>query len=281
MLDGVMAHTIDGLIVYVNAPACRIYGISQDDFVNLEPWGWVRAGMRSSVKDRLDAIRHNGGLVFESAGRSDETGEVLPTEVHARVIETPQHGEIVISVIRDISERHRAERRMRHLAFHDTLTGLPNRVTLEDRMRAALAESDRHGDNVGMVYIDLDDFKPVNDTHGHGIGDQVLCLVADRLVSGVREGDTVARLGGDEFVALFPRVAECEDLALIAAGLAQRISEPIVIEGHEIRVTASVGLACYEQGEAPDELLTRADHAMYRAKQSGLEGWDEFLSVQP
>ena len=279
MLDGVLAHTLDGLIVYVNAPACRIYGIAQEDFVNLAPWAWVREPMRSSIADRIGAIRRQGGLVFESFGLPDEAGEPMRTEVHARIVDTANHGEIVISVVRDISERHRAEQRMRHLAFHDILTGLPNRVTLEDRMRASLAESDRHGDIVGVIYVDLDDFKPVNDAHGHAIGDQVLCLVADRLVSGVREGDTVARLGGDEFVVLLPRVSTCDDLATIAAGVSDRICEPIVVEGHVVRVTASVGLACYELGEAPDELLTRADHAMYRAKQHGLKGWEEFSAT--
>ncbi len=161
---------------------------------------------------------------------------------------------------------------------HDELTGLPNRGLLQERMRQALANADRHGDIVGVVYADLDDFKPVNDTLGHTIGDEVLKIVADRLRSCMRESDTVARVGGDEFVALFPRLDSAAALGTVAASISGCIDVPIQIKGHQITVTTSVGLAVYREGEATDELITRADHAMYRAKQDGVSGWEEYLA---
>ena len=145
-------------------------------------------------------------------------------------------------------------------------------------MRQALANADRHGDIIGVVYADLDDFKPVNDTLGHTVGDEVLRIIADRLRSCMRESDTVARVGGDEFVALFPRLDSAADLASVAASISGCIDVPIQIRGHQVTVTTSVGLAVYREGEATDELITRADHAMYRAKQEGLSGWEEYLA---
>lgn len=200
------------------------------------------------------------------------------TEVHAQICTTHSHGDIVVSVVHDVTERILAEERIHHMAFHDTLTGLPNRQLLLERMQHALASSDRHGDYVGVVFIDLDDFKPVNDTLGHATGDEVLKIVAERLESCTRDCDTVARMGGDEFLALFPRLDTPEDLATIAASLAGCVDVPIQVRGHQVTVTASLGLALYVPGEATDELITRADHAMYRAKQDGVSGWEEYLA---
>ena len=200
------------------------------------------------------------------------------TEIHAQMCSSVRHGEIVVSAIYDSTDRVIADERVRHMALHDELTGLPNRGLLQERMRQALANADRHGDIVGVVYADLDDFKPVNDTFGHTIGDEVLKIVADRLRSCMRESDTVARVGGDEFVALFPRLDSADDLGTVAASISGCIDVPIQIKGHQVTVTTSVGLAVYREGEATDELITRADHAMYRAKQDGVSGWEEYLA---
>jgi diguanylate cyclase (GGDEF)-like protein/PAS domain S-box-containing protein len=274
--EGVLVHSIDGHIIYVNEAACRIYGYCRDEFENLDPWGWVSERDHEKIPGRIAEVRKPGGAVFAGYGPPHEDGSAMHTQVYAQTCNTFRHGEIIVSVVHDTTERILAEKRIRHMALHDPLTGLPNRGLLQERMQQALANADRHGDIVGVVYLDLDDFKPVNDTLGHAMGDEVLRIVSARLKSCMRESDTVARVGGDEFVALFPRLDSAEDLANIASSIAGCIDVPIPVSGHQVTVTASVGLAVYTEGEATDELINRADHAMYRAKQEGLSGWEEF-----
>jgi diguanylate cyclase (GGDEF)-like protein/PAS domain S-box-containing protein len=278
--EGVLAHTLDGRIIYVNEAACEIFGYSRSEFEGLEPWGWVSHMDKGHTSARLAEIRKPGGTVFAGFGPPRDDGSTMHTQIHAQTCTTFRHGEIVVSVVHDTTERVLAEERVRHMALHDALTGLPNRGLLQERMQQALANADRHGDIVGVVYADLDDFKPVNDTLGHAMGDEVLKIVSARLKSCMRDSDTVARVGGDEFVALFPRLESPDDLASIASSIAGCIDVPIQLNGHRITINASVGLAVYAQGEATDELINRADHAMYRAKQDGLSGWEEFRAVQ-
>jgi diguanylate cyclase (GGDEF)-like protein/PAS domain S-box-containing protein len=278
--EGVLAHTLEGRIIYVNEAACEIFGMCRSTFENLEPWGWIPQAARGLIPEQLVDIRKPGGTVFDGFGPKREDGSPMRTQVHARTCNSLGHGEIIVSVVHDVTDRVLAEERIRHMALHDPLTGLPNRGLLQEQMQLALANADRHGDIVGVVYADLDDFKPVNDTLGHAMGDEVLRIVAERLRSCMRESDTVSRVGGDEFVALFPRLGCADDLANIAASISGCIDVPIQVNGHQVTVTASVGLAIYIGGEATDELINRADHAMYRAKQDGLSGWDEFRVEQ-
>jgi len=275
-LDGFLAHTLDGHHIYFNETAASQLGYSREEFAALGPYGWVDDADVALVPSRLEVIRGRGALLFTShAARKD--GSIVHTEVHAHLVEDGDR-QFVVSVIRDVSERVAAHERIRHLAFHDRLTGLANRMKLEDDLRAALASADRHDDLVGVIYLDLDDFKPVNDALGHAVGDDVLRAVAARMRSCVRECDTVARLGGDEFLVLVTRVGKREDLARVAQKVEECIEDPIPVEGHDdVRVTASAGLATYLAGEEAEDLLNRADHAMYRAKKAGVSGWEAFL----
>lgn len=275
-LDGIMAYTTNGELAYFNAAAADLLGYSPLELAGLTDFAWLAPEVRLAAPVRIAHMREYGSIRYQARVLS-ASGRQLHTEVHSRIVDSI-HGEVVVSVIRDITDRVLAEETIRHLAFHDTLTGLANRTLLEERLHQALASADRHGDTVGVVYLDLDDFKPVNDSLGHAMGDRVLRMVAERMLSCVRESDTVARLGGDEFLVLFPRLCRECDLAETARKVVECLSEPMEVEGHTVRVTASAGLALYTPGEAPDELVTRADHAMYRAKQNGLAGWEEFLA---
>ena len=277
LVDGIVAHTLDGRLLYFNPALTDMLGFTTGEFANLKPWGWIGPAMRETIPDRIDRMRGERAISFESQALNYD-GSIRHTEVHSRIIDLPLDGEIMVSVMHDITARIASQENIRHLAFHDTLTGLANRVLLDERMRLAIANADRHGDVVGVVFMDLDDFKPVNDTLGHATGDEVLRIVAQRMTACVREYDTVARLGGDEFLVLFSRLCACDDLADLAQKLSSCLSEPMTVSGHSVRVSASVGLAVYKPGEATHELMTRADHAMYRAKQNGLLGWEEFLS---
>jgi diguanylate cyclase (GGDEF)-like protein len=147
------------------------------------------------------------------------------------------------------------------------LTGLPNRGLLYDRLKTALAMARRAHEPLSVLYLDLDRFKPVNDTLGHSVGDLLLQEVASRLRQCVRESDTVARIGGDEFVVLLHRVHEAGQAAAVAAKIHQAVSRPFTLDGHTLSVTPSIGIAHYpEHGELAQELLKHADQAMYRAK---------------
>lgn len=174
-----------------------------------------------------------------------------------------------LNIVNDITARKAAEERVLHLAEHDALTGLPNRALLLDRLERALAAARRSGGQVGLLFIDLDGFKPVNDRYGHDVGDALLQAVATRLREGLRETDTAARVGGDEFVVLLPGVLSVAAVDHVADKLRASIDRPFVIEHRRITVSASIGSALYPRdGEGPAELMRRADTAMYDAKRS-------------
>src|SRR5450759_3972553 len=184
-----------------------------------------------------------GHHTFESEGRRRD-GTIFPTEVTASKLDLPT-GPVIVSVIRDVTDRMHAEEAVRHLAYHDPLTGLANRTQMRDQLTLAIASSLRHGDILGVAYLDLDGFKPINDTLGHAMGDKALALIADRLRENVRAGDTVARLGGDEFAVVLPRIADSGDLEYAAKKLYDAIATPMVIDGHPLTITASIGLALF------------------------------------
>jgi diguanylate cyclase (GGDEF)-like protein/PAS domain S-box-containing protein len=278
-VDGVLAHTVDGRLMFFNDTAAEHLGYTREEFADLGPYGWVEDENVTLVPSRLALIRERGSLLFQPVG-APKDGSGMYTEVNARVVDF-RGEEVVVSVIRDVTERVLAHEEIRHLAFHDRLTGLANRMKLEDDLRMALAAADRHDDLVGVIYLDLDDFKPVNDELGHAVGDDVLRVVAARMLSCVRECDTVARLGGDEFLVLVARLGRRDDLAFVGRKLDECIQELIPVEGHaDVRVTASAGLAIYVPGELAEDLVNRADHAMYRAKQAGISGWEAFLGQE-
>jgi len=180
-------------------------------------------------------------------------------------------GEVVgiVESFRDISERKRAEELAQHLATHDALTGLPNRLLFLDRLEVALARARREGTQPALLYCDLDDFKLINDTCGHAVGDCVLRSAGDRMASVVRASDTVARLGGDEFVVLLPDVEDEAAAAAVAGKIHEALSAPVECAPHALEIEASVGVAIYRDGDDVDSLLGRADDNMYRAKRSG------------
>jgi len=173
-------------------------------------------------------------------------------------------------VMFDITERKGLEERLYYQAFHDSLTGLPNRTLFADRLDHALAREDRREDSMAMLFLDLDDFKVINDSLGHEVGDGLLVAVAGRLISSVRPADTVARLGGDEFTILLEDVEGDWEAAATAGRLEDELRSPFVVDGHELFVTASIGVVPrISYGSEAQELLCDTDLAMYRAKENG------------
>jgi diguanylate cyclase (GGDEF)-like protein/PAS domain S-box-containing protein len=176
----------------------------------------------------------------------------------------------IVGICRDITDRKRAEDQIHFMAQHDALTALPNRILLMDRLSQALLRAQRSNGRVTVIFIDLDNFKVVNDSLGHNAGDRLLRTVADRMVECVRATDTVARIGGDEFVILLNDDSDRPDASAVIKKIRAAICEPISIEGQLFHVTSSMGIAAYpNDGQDADSLLMNADAAMYRAKETG------------
>jgi len=174
----------------------------------------------------------------------------------------------------DITERKRAEEQIKSLAYHDSLTGLPNRRLFRDRLSMAVAQAHRNSQHLAVLFLDLDRFKSVNDSLGHAAGDRLIQHVAERLRTCLREGDTVARLGGDEFTLLLPGVAQVVDAARVAEKVLDALRAPFLIEDRELLATASIGISLYpEDGRDADTLVKNADAGMYRAKQQGRDNY--------
>jgi diguanylate cyclase (GGDEF)-like protein/PAS domain S-box-containing protein len=163
--------------------------------------------------------------------------------------------------------------RLAHQAHHDALTGLPNRALFEDRLGMAITHAHRQGRQLAVLFLDLDQFKVINDSLGHGLGDRLLQAVAARLQASVREGDTVARQGGDEFILLLPWIGSAVDAAKVARKILEAIRQPVHLDGHDLYVTTSIGVSVYpEDGEDVATLIKNSDSALYRAKEQGRDG---------
>jgi diguanylate cyclase (GGDEF)-like protein len=176
-----------------------------------------------------------------------------------------------VAILQNISDRKRAEATAYHLAYFDGLTDLPNRRMLEDRLNRGLVQARRYSRALAVMFMDLDHFKNVNDTLGHHVGDELLKVVAGRLATCVRAGDTVARSGGDEFIIVLSEITAPEDAAIVARKLIASISVPVPVAGLELQVGASIGIAVYPVAGTDDaqELMRKADQAMYEAKKGG------------
>jgi diguanylate cyclase (GGDEF)-like protein/PAS domain S-box-containing protein len=195
-----------------------------------------------------------------------------------------QHMEISVSLIRDaaaqpagfrgiihdITERRKAEKAIQHMAYHDPLTGLPNRLLFYDRFSQVLANARRNRERFAVIMLDFDKFKEINDRLGHDVGDQLLRGVAERLSSQMRDGDTVARFGGDEFLLLLPGMKQIEDLEPLGQKVLQAFQQPFAVSGQALSIRASIGIAVFpDDGSDRDALVQKADFAMYRAKAAG------------
>lgn len=259
----------DGLrVVEANDVAAQLHGCERRDLVGrrwcdeLEPED--RDRLRAALSEQGDA---SDGWRGEVRLRGVEPPTWLEIAV-APAVNTANAGDLLAVQMVDVTERRLAQQRLSDLALRDGLTGLANRTLLEDHMGLALAEARRTGRSVGVVFADLDGFKPVNDAHGHAVGDVLLQHVARRLESVVRDGDTVARIGGDEFVVLCPALSSQRELDEIADRVRTAIGEPLEHDGIELRVGVSTGCA-FGSGDAdPRDLLRIADSAMYAAKRT-------------
>ncbi|MCW8918987.1 MAG: EAL domain-containing protein [Gammaproteobacteria bacterium] len=286
--EGIFGVDVNGVTTFVNPAAVKMLGYEEEELigkpmhalihhhhadgsdypvVNCPMSLTLRTGVPHFVDDEV--LWHKGG-------------RPIPVEYNSTPIF--KGGAVVGTVVSfsDISQRIEAESRLEYQAYFDALTGLANRRLLMDRLEQALTRAQRHNHMGGLLFLDLDNFKTINDSLGHKVGDELLCMVAERLLAAVRAEDTVARMGGDDFVILLPEVDDdpehcVEALQEVADKCCEYVARPYPVQGHELHVTTSIGIALFPMGvETADDLLKQADTAMYRAKEQG-QGISQFF----
>jgi diguanylate cyclase (GGDEF)-like protein/PAS domain S-box-containing protein len=268
--DAIVVHC-GGRIIFVNDATLQLMRARKhDDLIGRRAMDFIHPDSRPLARERGQKMREEAvplRAVEQKLLRLD--GSVVDAEIAAMPF--PYHHEVAVQVvIRDVTVRKLAEEKIRQLAYHDALTGLPNRILFNDRLSVAVAQAHRQDHKVGLIFIDLDRFKSINDTLGHGVGDQLLQAVGDRVRGCVREGDTLARLGGDEFTLLLPGLSQAADATRAAEKVLAALREPFSIGVRELLVTASLGVSVYpDDGTDVEALLKNSDVAMYRAKEQG------------
>jgi diguanylate cyclase (GGDEF)-like protein/PAS domain S-box-containing protein len=266
---------------YANEAAASITGYTREEFLKLSSF-WEIVHPDSAEEARL------GSSEFEAGGQAPsrhevkilrKDGEERWLDYSAGLIEFGGRPAIMGTAF-DISERKRAEAQITSLAYLDTLTGLPNRLLFADRLALAVAQAHRRGRRLGVLFLDVDRFKVINDSLGHGVGDRLLQALARRLAGTVRDEDTVARLGGDEFILLLPDASEAADVVNVAEKILEAVRKPVRIDDSELFVTASIGISLYpDDGGDPESLVKNADTAMYRAKEQGRDGLSVYAAA--
>ena len=269
--EGMMVTDDRGTILAVNPAFCEISGYREDEVVGRTP-ALLSSGRHDAefYRRMWDHLRGFGRWSGEIVNRR-KSGEVYPEWLSIVAVDEPgRHATHYIGLFSDTTERKREEDKIRRLAHYDVLTGLPNRILFDDHIRRALSRAHRRASQLAVLYLDLDRFKPVNDTHGHAVGDQVLIEAARRMSRCMRETDIVSRRGGDEFVAVLEAPDARETAVLVCRKLVEAVSQPYSTTGGPINIGVSIGVAIHpHDGADPDTLLASADAALYAAKQEG------------
>jgi diguanylate cyclase (GGDEF)-like protein/PAS domain S-box-containing protein len=268
---GMAVVDLDRCFLEVNPALCRM--LRRD-----EPWVLARSMADVLAADEVESDERMHADVLTGQTRSARAAKRLITAdgdhvwvEHSLGLLSDDDGRPVsfVSQFLDVTAAHQAQERLRFLADHDVLTSLANRHQLLDRVGAILGHRPRMGGRLAILFVDLDNFKPVNDTYGHAAGDVVLVEVARRITSAVRSDDVVARIGGDEFVVAMSPVRSVQDAESVAGKLHMQLKPAISIGGAQVTVGASIGLTLAEPGDDADRLLKRADEALYLAKSQG------------
>jgi diguanylate cyclase (GGDEF)-like protein/PAS domain S-box-containing protein len=269
--DIISRTTTSSVILYASDASRRLLGFDPAELVGKSIYEFMHP-------DDREETRHLSFLINETTPTTytyrliKKSGAAVWFETTSRAVRNPSTNQVdeFISVSRDITERKIVEEQIEHQAYHDALTGLPNRRLFRDRLTIALAHARRMDTPLAVVFLDLDRFKDVNDSLGHSFGDELLKAIAIRLKTALRQEDSIARMGGDEFTILIANLKTPNDAAKIAQKILEVVAQPLRIEGTEVFITTSVGIALFpNDGDTAEALLKNADHAMYRAKEAG------------
>ena len=272
--DGIIVINASGVIESVNPGAERVFGYPADELIGQDVSMLMPDGSRTQPGKHIERYFKSGRSTVIGAVREviaqRKGGALFPMDLRVTAMRIGDT-DLFIGTMRDITERKQNEERIVHLATHDPLTDLPNRHLMVDRVNQAISHAERHeGIRVALLFIDLDGFKHVNDNYGHDVGDLLLIEVSRRIRGVLRCEDTTARQGGDEFIVTLPNIKQTLGASVVAEKILQALASPYEIDGHEIHISASIGIALYpDNGADVEMLLNRSDTAMYAAKMAG------------
>jgi diguanylate cyclase (GGDEF)-like protein/PAS domain S-box-containing protein len=273
-----IAFTRDRKFLRCNERFGELFGWDKDELVGLStnilfPSAQAFAEMRNMATPILSG----GERLDTEVLMKRRDASVFWCRILAKAIDRTDSRKGTVFIVEDITQRKKAEERIIYMAHYDALTGLPNRLLLQDRIKQAVAQAHRNLTQMAVLFIDLDHFKHINDSLGHQIGDRTLQLVASRLQQCLREGDSVARLGGDEFVLSLPLLASSNDAAMVAQKVLNVLAAPFIVDGNELHVDASIGISLYpNDGVDAESLMRTSDTAMYHAKEKGRSNYQFF-----
>lgn len=281
--EGIIITDANRKIIEVNDAFTRITGFSRDDALGKSPSILSSGRHEKEFYDAMwDDLNKNGHWYGEVWNRRKD-GEIYAEILTISAVQDAQ-GVVhqYVALFSDITTLKEHESQLEHIAHFDTLTGLPNRVLLADRLRQGMTQTQRREQRLAVVFLDIDAFKIINDTHGHAAGDQLLKTVANRMKMALREGDTLARIGGDEFVAVLLDLDNTDASEPMLSRLIEAAAQPVNVDGLVLQVTASLGVTFYPQADDvdADQLLRQADQAMYLAKQGGKNRYQIFDAEQ-
>ena len=270
MLEGIIMVDSDLLITHVNQAFTNIMGYQADEVIGRPVQALMSDRQENTLSTLWNMLTTQGSWQGEVWQRR-KSGEIFPSHMSAsEVSRSKRESSRFVIVFSDISDIKLSEERLHYLAHHDPLTGLPNRLFLNDRLEQAILHGKRQKTSVTVMFIDIDHFKQINDSMGHAAGDLLLRTTAERLVMAIRETDTVARLGGDEFSIILTDVNQSTDHEAIAKKILDTVSQPVSLqELGKVQLSVSIGIASHHAELSADELLENADTAMYVAKKSG------------
>ncbi len=285
--DAIVIADREGQITFANPAAARIFGLMREEItarsIDDPAWGYsaLDGGVFDPSENPFHRVRAMGEPVYEvQYGVAGADGARVIVSVNAApLLDARGSFSGMVASFTDVTERRTLQERLRHQAFHDALTGLANRSLLRDRLEHALLRRGKGDNPVAVLFIDLDNFKYINDSLGHAAGDELLVAIANRLRISLRGADTAARFGGDEFVVLLEDVDSPHYAIQVAERLLEALREPLILSGREVFTTPSIGIA-FSTGDYdhPDEMLRHADAAMYEAKRNGKARYEVFHS---
>jgi diguanylate cyclase (GGDEF)-like protein/PAS domain S-box-containing protein len=280
-VDAVCRWLPDTTLTFVNEGYCTFFGRTREELIGQLWLSLVPEHSRQSVREFCESLAATPKAYVYEHEMIGADGRICWQEWSAYPVRDDQARVVEFqSVGRDITERKRREETLRHLAYHDHLTGLPNRMLFNQRLILELSHARRNQQRLAIMLLDLDRFKDINDALGHDVGDKLLQAVGERLTDLLRRSDTICRMGGDEFTLILPEIIRARSAATVAEKILDAVRKPFMCEGHEIYVTTSIGIAIYpDDGADGDILIRKADIALYRAKDNGRDNHQHYSST--
>ena len=282
--EAIIGKDLNGIIFSWNQAAELLYGYTEAEIKGRNIQLLFPPDHQEEFSAIIQQILRGEHIKHQESVRVHKDGHLIPVSITISPIINAR-GEIIgaSTTAQDITEQKRIEQQLRHLAEHDPLTGLINRVLLEDRLNHAILLADRHDEHLAVLFLDLDNFKQVNDQYGHAVGDALLCSTANCLLKCIRGSDTLARLGGDEFVILLTEIKDEQSVLNTAKKITLCLEKGYMLQNSKLRMTASIGIALYPK-DGREMLIQKADAAMYYAKKHGKNGvklYDSSLEMAP